>query len=160
MLRIRFVCVGKLKEKFYIDAAKEYLKRLSAYCHIETDERAEARLGEKPTQAELDAALKTEAGEILSGLPKHAAVVALCVEGEQMDSAGLADLLRRHAGSGDKTLCFVIGGSHGLHETVKARAELRLSMSRMTFPHHLARVMLLEQLYRGFKIIEGSKYHK
>ena len=160
MLRIRLVCVGKLKEKFYSDAAQEYLKRLSAYCKIETDELPETRQSERPSPAELDAALKSEGADILARLPKSAAVVALCIEGAQEDSPGLAELLRKHSESGDKSLCFVIGGSNGLHQTVKERADLKLSMSRMTFPHHLARIMLLEQLYRGFKILEGGKYHK
>ena len=160
MLRIRLICVGRLKEKFYGDAAAEYLKRLSVYSAIETEELSEARLSERPSQAELDAALKSEASEILGRLPKNAAVVALCVEGTETDSPGLAEFLRKQTVSGDKALCFVIGGSNGLHDSIKARAELRLSMSRMTFPHHLARVMLLEQLYRGFKILEGGKYHK
>jgi 23S rRNA (pseudouridine1915-N3)-methyltransferase len=160
MLQLKIVCVGKLKEKFYTDAAKEYLKRLSAYCKIDTDELSEAKLSDRPSPAELDSALRWEADEILARLPKGAAVIALCVEGNEVDSPGMADILEKFAGRGVSKLCFIIGGSVGLHDAVKERADLRLSMSRMTFPHHLARIMLLEQIYRAFKISEGAKYHK
>ncbi|SHH64462.1 23S rRNA (pseudouridine1915-N3)-methyltransferase [Sporobacter termitidis DSM 10068] len=160
MLQIRFICVGKLKEKFYKDAAGEYLKRLSAYCKTELDELPESRLGDRPSPAEIDAALKAEADGILTRLPAGAAAVALCVEGEERDSAGMAALLQKYAANGISKICFVIGGSCGLHRTIKERADVRLSMSRMTFPHHLARIMLLEQVYRAFKIAEGGKYHK
>jgi 23S rRNA (pseudouridine1915-N3)-methyltransferase len=160
MLQIRLVCVGKLKEKFYADASKEYLKRLSSYCKIDVDEIAETRLPERPSPAELESGLRTEAGAILDKLPKGASLVALCVEGEARDSESFAALLSKLAAGGVSKLCFVIGGSNGLHGDLKERADFRLSMSPMTFPHHLARVMLLEQIYRGFKILEGGKYHK
>ena len=160
MLQIRLVCVGRLKEKFYIDAAGEYLKRLSPYCKADVQEIAEARLGQKPSPAEIRAALSTEAASIESKLLKNSTVIALCIEGRQTDSIGLADMLGDLAASGAGKLSFVIGGSFGLHEDIKNRAEIKLSMSKMTFPHHLARIMLLEQLYRSFKIHEGGKYHK
>lgn len=160
MLQIRLICVGKLRERFYVDASKEYLNRLSGYCKIDVEEIAEARLTERPSGAEIDAALKTEADAISGKLIKSAAVIALCVEGIQTDSAGLSDRLARYATDGYSRLCFVIGGSHGLHPSVKEKAGFCLSMSPMTFPHHLARIMLLEQLYRCFKIQEGGKYHK
>ncbi len=160
MLQIRLICVGKLKEKFYFDASKEYLSRLSGYCKIEVEEISESRLSERPSEAELAAALKAEADSITGKLIKGCAVIALCVEGTQTDSEGLAARLDQYASQGVSRLCFVIGGSYGLHPSVKERADFKLSMSRMTFPHHLARVMLLEQLYRGFKILEGGKYHK
>jgi 23S rRNA (pseudouridine1915-N3)-methyltransferase len=160
MLQIRLICVGKLKEKFYLDASKEYLNRLSAYCKIEVEEIPETRLQERPSEAEIAAALKSEAEAVGEKLLKGAAVIALCIEGAQTDSEGLAARLDKFATEGISKLCFVIGGSWGLHPSVKDRADLRLSMSRMTFPHHLARVMLLEQLYRSFKINEGGKYHK
>lgn len=160
MLQIRLICVGKLKEKFYIEASKEYLNRLSGYCKIDVEEIAEARLSERPSEAEIAAALKTEAAAIEARLLKGAAVIALCIEGTQTDSAGLADRLARYGSEGISRLCFVIGGSYGLHPAVKEKAGFCLSMSSMTFPHHLARVMLLEQLYRSFKINEGGKYHK
>ncbi|MEL4105508.1 23S rRNA (pseudouridine(1915)-N(3))-methyltransferase RlmH [Oscillospiraceae bacterium WX1] len=160
MLHIRLICVGKLKEKFYIDAVGEYEKRLSAYCRLETAVLSEVRLPDRPSEADVEAALRAEADGILSKLWKGAAVVALCIEGAEQDSGDVARLLDKYASSGVSRLCFVIGGSNGLHASVKALADIKLSMSRMTFPHHLARVMLLEQLYRGFKILEGGAYHK
>ena len=160
MLAVKFICVGKMRERFYIDAFQEYQKRLGAYCRLDLVEPAEARLGDKPSEAEIRAALDREAEEILKNIPADAYVVALCVEGKQDPSEAMAELIAARENSGKPKLCFVIGGSYGLSETVKNRADLRLSMSKMTFPHHLARVMLAEQLYRGYKIREGSRYHK
>lgn len=160
MLHIRLICVGKLKEKFYIEASKEYLSRLSGYCKVEVEEIAEARLPERPSEAEIAGALKAEGDAIFEKLLKGAAVIALCIEGTLTDSAGLSERLARFASEGISRLCFIIGGSYGLHPSVKEKAGFCLSMSPMTFPHHLARVMLLEQLYRSFKILEGGKYHK
>lgn len=160
MLGIRLICVGKMREKFYIDAFNEYSKRLSPYCRFELTELSEVRLPEAPSQAQIDAALEKEAAEILKFIPQDAYVVALCVEGKQMPSETMASLIQNRENSGKPRLCFLIGGSYGMAEVVKAKADLRLSMSKMTFPHHLARVMLAEQIYRGFKIKEGSKYHK
>lgn len=160
MLNVRFICVGRMREKFYIDAFSEYSKRLGAYCRFECIEPAEVRLSEKPSQAEIDAALQKEAAEVLRQIPDEAYVVAMCVEGRQVPSETMAKLISDRENSGKPKLCFVIGGSYGLSESVKKRADMRLSMSLMTFPHHLARVMLAEQLYRGFKIKEGSRYHK
>ena len=160
MLHIKLICVGKMRERFYLDAFEEYRKRLGAFCRLELIEPAEQRLPDRPSQAEIDAALEREAGEILKAIPADAYVTALCVEGGQMPSEGMAELIRERENSGKPKLCFVIGGSYGLAPAVKARADRRLSMSQMTFPHHLARVMLIEQVYRGFKINEGSQYHK
>ncbi|MBQ7437615.1 MAG: 23S rRNA (pseudouridine(1915)-N(3))-methyltransferase RlmH [Oscillospiraceae bacterium] len=160
MLSIRLICVGKLKERFYAEAAAEYSKRLSAFCRLELIEIAEERLGEHPSAAEIEAALNREAEQIEKKLLKDGTLVCLCVEGEQMESEAIAGLLTRAENSGRPRLSFVIGGSFGLAEKLKNRADLRLSMSKMTFPHHLARVMLLEQIYRGFQIKEGSRYHK
>ena len=123
-------------------------------------ELAEERLGENPSAAELEAALNREAEQIEKKLLKDGTLVCLCVEGGQMDSEAFAGLLTRTENSGRPRLSFVIGGSFGLAQKLKDRADLRLSMSKMTFPHHLARVMLLEQVYRGFQIKEGSRYHK
>lgn len=160
MLQVKFICVGKLRERFYIDAFEEYRKRLGAYCRLECADIAEQRLPEEPSEAQIRAALEKEAAEILKVIPADAYAVALCVEGKQLPSEAMAELIAGRENSGKPKLCFIIGGSFGLSDTVKARADLRLSMSKMTFPHHLARVMLAEQLYRGFKIIEGSRYHK
>jgi 23S rRNA (pseudouridine1915-N3)-methyltransferase len=159
MMGITLICVGKLKETFYTQACAEYAKRLGGYCALDVTELPEARSPDNASQKETDAALKTEGQAILSRIPKHSAVAALCIEGVPLDSAQLSDFLQNQALTGKK-LCFVVGGSCGLHGDVKARADFRFSMSRMTFPHNLARVMLLEQLYRGFKIAEGAKYHK
>lgn len=160
MLNVKLVCVGKMREKFYIEAFREYEKRLGAYCKFECVELAETRLPDSPSDAELAAALEKEAAEILKCVPPDAYLTALCVEGRQMPSEGMARLIRERENSGKPKLCFLIGGSFGMAESIKRRADTRLSMSEMTFPHHLARVMLAEQIYRGFKINEGSKYHK
>ena len=160
MLAVKLICVGKMREKFYIDAFGEYSKRLGAYCRFECIELAEQRLPDAPSQKEIDAALEKESAEIMKNIPQDAYVIAMCVEGGQMSSEDLARLIERQTLSGRSKLCFLIGGSFGLSPTVKKRADLRLSMSQMTFPHHLARVMLAEQIYRAFKISEGSRYHK
>ena len=156
MQRVSVICVGKLKERFYIEAAAEYCKRLSRCCKLELVELPEQRLPENPAPAEIERALAREAEAIRSRLPAGAAVAALCVEGKLRSSEELAGLLARE----EAGLAFVIGGSCGLHPSVKALAKERLSMSPMTFPHHLARAMLLEQIYRGFQIRGGGKYHK
>lgn len=160
MLSVKFICVGKIKERFYIDAFSEYQKRLGAYCGFECLELNEQRLSNDPSQKEIDAALQREGEEILRSIPTDAYVVAMCVEGRLIPSEGVARLISERENSGKPKLCFIVGGSFGLAESVKKRADMRLSMSTMTFPHHLARVMLSEQVYRGFKIKEGSKYHK
>jgi len=153
------LCVGKLKEKFYTEAAAEYAKRLSRYCKLELIELPEQRLPENPSQSEITRALSKEAELIRGKLPSGGMTAALCIEGELRTSEEFAHLLGEAAGRG-KSLVFLIGGSYGLDEGLKKEARERLSMSPMTFPHHLARVMLLEQLYRGYQIQEGGKYHK
>ncbi len=162
MMSVQIICVGKLKEKFYEDAVAEYAKRLSAYCRLTITELPEEKLPREPSQAQIDAALRKEAVAIRAKLPPNAYTVALCVEGRMRSSEELAVKLRGSAwGDGSaKHIVFLIGGSYGLDEELKREAGDRLSMSPMTFPHHLARVMLLEQIYRGFKINEGSSYHK
>ena len=160
MYNVTVLCVGKLKEKFYIDAASEYVKRLGRHCKLEIIELPEQRLSDTPSQAEIDAALAREAAAISEKMPKGGAVIAMCIEGKLMGSEELAQRFSRFALEGKSQLTFLIGGSVGLHPSVKAQADLKLSMSPMTFPHHLARVMLLEQIYRGYQILEGSRYHK
>ena len=160
MLSVRFICVGKMRERYLIDAFAEYQKRLGAYCRFDCVEPAEQRLPERPSEAEIEAALEREAREIEKQLPPDAYVVALCVEGREQPSEFMAELLSGRENSGKPKLCFVVGGSYGLANCIKERADYKLSMSKMTFPHHLARVMLAEQLYRGYKIKEGSRYHK
>ena len=160
MLHIRFICVGKMKEKFYIDAFSEYAKRLGAYCRFECIELQEQRLSDSPGPNEIAAALNTEENEILKKIPASALVIAMCVEGRSKNSEDFSKLITECTNRGTSCICFIIGGSFGLSDGVKARADFRLSMSEMTFPHHLARVMLAEQVYRAFKIAEGSRYHK
>ena len=160
MLAVKLICVGKMRERFYIDAFEEYRKRLGAYCRLDCLEIAEQRLGDGPSAAEIAAALDREGAEILRAIPADAFVAALCVEGREMSSESFSSLFIEREKSGKPKICVVIGGSYGMSANVKARADLKLSMSKMTFPHHLARVMLIEQVYRAFKIAEGSRYHK
>lgn len=160
MLNLTVLCVGKLKERFYFDAAEEYTKRLGGLCKFTLAELPEIRLPDSPSQAQIDAALEKEGAALLERVPSGAALTALCVEGGLLSSPQLADRLSRWANTGTSRLCFAVGGSFGLSPAVKQRAALKLSMSPMTFPHHLARVMLLEQLYRAFQINVGSSYHK
>ena len=160
MQKVTVLCVGKLKEKFYADAAAEYAKRLSRFCRLELVELPEERLPEDPSPAQIEAALLKEAAVIRSKLPSGAVLIVLCVEGSPLSSEALARQMADWAGQGAGQLAFLIGGSYGLHPSIKAQAKLRLSMSPMTFPHHLARVMVLEQLYRAYQINAGAKYHK
>ena len=160
MQNVTVLCVGKLKEKFYAGACAEYQKRLTRSCKLSVVELSEERLPENPSTAQIEAALEREAAAIEERLPRGGLLVALCVEGEALSSEQLAETLARCAVSGVGQVTFVIGGSFGLAGRIKRAAALRLSMSAMTFPHHLARVMLLEQLYRAYQIQNKTKYHK
>ena len=160
MLDVHILCVGKLKEKFYTEAAAEYVKRLGGYCRLTLTELPEERLPKSPSRAQIDAALEKEAAAVRAKLPPNSSLVALCVEGKLCSSEEMARLVSDWGLSSAKHLVFLIGSSYGLHPSLKAQAWVKLSMSPMTFPHHLARVMLLEQAYRAFKINEGSDYHK
>lgn len=160
MLNVRLICVGKLKETYYRAACAEYEKRLKGCCKLELVELPEQRLPERPSQAQIDAALAKEAAAIRAKLPQGSAVIAMCIEGELQSSEQLAQTLDRWMSSGTSQICVLIGGSYGLDDALKRSASLRLSMSPMTFPHHLARVMALEQLYRAHSISAGGKYHK
>ena len=160
MQAVTIVCVGKLKEGYWWDAAVEYQKRLSAFCRLSTVEIEEERLPQNPSAAQIAAGLEAEGRRILSKIAADSFVVALCIEGKLQSSEELARMLDRAAVSGKSDVIFVIGGSFGLSQAVKERADRRMSMSRMTFPHQLARVVLLEQVYRGYQILSGGKYHK
>ena len=160
MQKVSIICVGKLKEKFYMEAAAEYAKRLSRFCKLEITELPEERLPESPSPAQIEVALSKEADAIRGKLPPSALIIAMCVEGKTRSSEELARLMAESANQGGSHLVFLIGGSFGLHPSVKSLAAVKLSMSPMTFPHHLARVMLLEQIYRGYQINAGNKYHK
>ena len=160
MQRVTVLCVGKLKEKFYLEAAAEYVKRLQRFCKLELVELPESRLPESPSPAEVQRALAAEAAAIRERLPKGGAVIALCIEGKPCSSVELSRRMEELAVAGKTQLTFLIGGSVGLAEDLKRQADWRLSMSPMTFPHHLARIMLLEQIYRACQIAAGTKYHK
>ena len=160
MQKVTVLCVGKLKEKFYIEAAGEYVKRLSRYCKLELLELPEERLPETPSPAQIEAALAREAEAVRAKLSPAACLIALCIEGNTCSSEALARQMADLANRGTQHLVFLIGSSFGLHPSLKAQAQIRLSMSPMTFPHHLARVMLLEQIYRAYQINTGGKYHK
>jgi 23S rRNA (pseudouridine1915-N3)-methyltransferase len=160
LLSVTVLAVGRLKDKFYDDAASEYLKRLSAYAKVQVQEVRAAELPEDPAPAQIEEALKKEGEALLKKLPAGAYPVALCIEGRQYTSEEFSRLLADAAVGGASHIAFFIGGSYGLSQEVKNRCKVKLSMSAMTFPHRLARVMLLEQLYRGFMIAEGGRYHK
>ena len=160
MQKITVLCVGKLKEKFYLDAVAEYAKRLQRCCKLEIIELPESRLPEDPSAAEIQRALAAEAAAIRERLPRGGAVIALCIEGKPCSSVELSRRMQELAVSGKSQLTFLIGGSVGLDESLKQQADWRLSMSPMTFPHHMARIMLLEQIYRAYQIAGGAKYHK
>ena len=160
MQKVTLICVGKLKEKFYAQATAEYAKRLSRFCKLEIVELPESRLSDSPSPAEISQALTAEAALIEAKLPKGSALVAMCIEGEELSSPQLAEKMRQFAVSGVSNLTFLFGCSVGLFPAIKAQADFRLSMSPMTFPHHLARATLLEQTYRAYQINAGTKYHK
>jgi len=160
MLSVHLICVGKLKEKFYREAVEEYTKRLKGYCKLNLVEIPEVKLSQDPSLGEITAALDKEGDAIRAKIPQGSSVVAMCVEGKMRSSEELAQMVNTWSMNSAKHLVFVIGGSYGLHPSIKAEAWAQLSMSPMTFPHHLARVMVLEQIYRAFKINEGSSYHK
>ncbi len=160
MFEITLICIGKLKEAFYISAAAEYWKRMKGFCSFQLLELPEVRLPENPSPAQIAAGLEKEAEMILSKLPKGAWFCTLTPEGKLLSSEALADTLRDVKLSGKSSACFLIGSSFGIAQRVKDLADFKLSMSPMTFPHHLARVMVLEQLYRAEAIQAGTKYHK
>ena len=156
---VRFITVGSLKESYLREAAAEYKKRLSGLCRVEEIELKEVRLPDDPSDAEIKKALSEEAKAILAAIPPRAYSIAMCVEGTQMSSPKLAQKLEAvTAETGE--ICFIIGSSHGLAPEVKAAARLRLSVSELTFPHQLMRVVLYEAVYRCYQIAKGSKYHK
>ena len=160
MFEITLITMGKLKEKFYLSAAAEYEKRLSGYCQFKLLELPEFRLPENPSPAEISAGLEKEADLIFSKIPRGAWFCVFTPEGKELSSEQFAAKLKEVKLSGKSSACFLIGSSFGMAPRVKARADFRISMGPMTFPHHLARIMVLEQLYRAEAIQAGSKYHK
>ena len=160
MINLDIICVGKLKEQYLRDASAEYQKRMQTICKLTVTELTPEKLSDNPSQKEIDKALETEGKKIIEKIPKGAAVFAMCIEGKQRSSEELSRELADLALSGVSNAVFIIGGSFGLSDEVKAKSKYKLSMSKMTFPHQLARIMLLEQLYRASQISIGTRYHK
>lgn len=159
MATIRFISVGTLKEDYLRAAVSEYEKRLSGYVKVEQVNLKEAKLPHAPSEGEIKRALDEEAKQILAAMPDKSFKVAMCVEGKQYDSPELSQIFENAFQSANE-ICFVIGSSHGLSDEVKKSADLRLSVSKLTFPHQLMRVLLIEAVYRCMSIIKGTKYHK
>ena len=157
---IRIVCVGKIKEKFYTDAVAEYLKRLGRYAKIAVEEVPDEKIPDRASHAEKQIVLRKEGARILGRIRDGDYVIALAIDGAAYDSEGFSKKIGSLQGSGKSAVSFVIGGSLGLDREVLARADEKLSFSAMTFPHQLMRVILLEQIYRGFRILNGEPYHK
>lgn len=160
MQKIKIVCVGKIKEKFYTMAVDEYVKRLSRYCKLEIVELPDEKTPDNASDTVNDMIKKTEADKILKNIKDDAYVITLEILGKMLDSVELSNKLDRLAIEGAGEIIFVIGGSLGLHESVSRRADYKLSFSKMTFPHQLMRVILLEQIYRAYRISSNEPYHK
>ena len=161
MQNIDLICIGKMNAAYFAAGVEEYRKRLGGFCNFRIIELPETALADKnASDKQIAKALHTEADAILASVRKGAYLVALCVEGKQISSEELAEMLAQRAGSGAGDIAFVIGSSHGLDDRVKQAAKARISMGRITLPHQLARLVLCEQIYRAFSINAGSKYHK
>ncbi len=160
MVTVNVICIGKLKEKYLRDACSEYIKRLGAFCKINIIEIEPSPLPDRPSEGQIENALSAEGKKILSKIPAQSYTYAMCIEGMERSSEALSRETAALPVRGISSVNFIIGGSYGLCDAVKSAADARLSMSPMTFPHQLARVMLLEQIYRAFQISSGGKYHK
>lgn len=161
MMKINIICIGKIKEKYFTDAISEYAKRLSLFCKFSVVELSEERIkSNTPNQSQINEVIAAEGKRIMQKISPSDCVVAMCIEGKLMSSEELSKLIDNASVSGKSTIDFIIGGSYGLDESVKKRADVRLSMSRMTFPHQMARMILSEQIYRAYEISTNGKYHK
>ena len=161
MLRVNIICIGKIKEKYFTDAVSEYSKRLGAFCKFSIIELPEEKIrSNTPNRTRIDEVLLSEGRRILQKVGGSDYVFAMCIEGRQLSSEELSETLQNISVSGKSTADFIIGGSYGLSGEVKNRADFRLSMSKMTFPHQMARMILSEQIYRAFEISTNGKYHK
>ena len=158
-MNITVICVGKIKEKFFTDAINEYVKRLSRFAKTEIIEVKDEKIPDNASGKECEQILEKEGDAILSKIPKGSYVVSLCIEGTEMSSPALADKIK-YISMESSHITFIIGGSLGLWEEIKKLSKLRLSFGKMTLPHQLMRVVLLEQVYRGFKILANESYHK
>lgn len=159
-MNIEFIVVGNIKEKYFIDAINEYKKRLSSYCNIKITEISEFKLSNNPSDAQIFDGMKKEAESILSQISEKSYVMALCIEGKGFSSIEFSDKISECMVGGYGDFTFIIGGSNGLSDDVKKRADIKISFSKMTFPHQLMRVILLEQIYRAFRIMRNEPYHK
>ena len=159
MVNVKLITVGNLKESYLREAAAEYVKRLGGFCKLEEIQLKEERVSDDPGENEIRSVLEKEAVKILASLPQRSLKIAMCVEGKQCSSEELAAMLDKGAEESG-CICFVIGSSYGLSDRVKSACDLRLSVSKLTFPHQLMRVLLLEAIYRGFNISKGTRYHK
>jgi len=159
-MNIQIICIGKLKEGYWVDAIKEYSKRLSSYCNLEITELKESRLPANASSADEEKVKLEEGREILKVIKDGTYVITLEILGKQLSSEALAEKIEKLGVEGKSNVAFVIGGSLGLSEDVSRRADYKLSFSKMTFPHQMMRVILLEQIYRAFKIIRHETYHK
>ena len=159
MLSIKIISVGSLKESYLKDAIAEYSKRLSAFCNLEIVELNEYKLPESPSQSDISRALEDEAERIIKAIPQKAYKIAMCIEGRQLSSEELATKIEETAQT-NACICLIIGSSHGIDPSLKASCDFKLSVSKLTFPHQLMRVMLIEIIYRALNIIKGTKYHK
>ena len=160
MLNITLACIGKLKETYLRDGVTEYVKRLTPYCKLNILELEESRMPDTPSDSQIASVLADEGKRILSKIPATAHVIALCIEGSMISSEDFGQYLDKITVNGNSHIVLVIGGSWGLSPEVKKRADFKLSLSRMTFTHQIARMLILEQLYRAFQINHKGKYHK
>ena len=159
MINVTFIVVGNLKESYLREGVAEYMKRLSGFCRPVTIELKESRLSDNPSESEISASLEVEAEKILASIPPRAYKIAFCIEGKQFSSEKLAKVID-DACMEHSDICFIIGSSFGLSPRVKSAADLRMSISELTFPHQLMRLVSAEAVYRAFNIIKGTKYHK
>ena len=160
MININFIVLGKLKEKYMKEFSAEYEKRLSGYCKLTVTELEPVKLSDNPSEQEIKNALNKETQMIKAKIPKNSFVFSMCIEGKQMSSEELSKKLEDIALSGKNNITFIIGSSFGLSDEIKQMSDNKLSMSKMTFPHKLARIMLTEQVYRALSITNNAKYHK
>lgn len=159
-MKITVLTVGKIKEKFYTEAINEYSKRLSRYCKLNIVQVQDEKTNENCSDTEVDIVKEKEAGRLMKYIPDDAYVISLEILGKQLDSVQLADKINNLGIQGKSHIIFIIGGSLGLHKSISDRADFKLSFSNMTFPHQLMRVILLEQIYRSYRIINNQPYHK
>ncbi|MEG3007501.1 MAG: 23S rRNA (pseudouridine(1915)-N(3))-methyltransferase RlmH [Oscillospiraceae bacterium] len=160
MINVNVIAVGKLKEKYLINGCEEYIKRLGSMCKINVIEIDEYKLPDNPSTSQIEQCIEKEGKKIEEKIPKSSIVIPMCIEGNEISSVELSQKIQKFAVDGASEITFVIGGSYGLWTNIKEMGNFRLSMSKMTFPHQLARMMLLEQIYRAFSIDIGNKYHK